>query len=201
MFTQIIDSPARTKLATFFLISHPRSFHPEEVRRAVAEPGAVVAVTLKHFAKQGFLKAFERRGEVYYHLNIRYPYIEELRGFLVKKQPFRIKDPVAQELEHLNNTVLVVLSGLFTGQSAIPTDLVIVGRPTPASLKKAIERVEKELRQEINYTVFTEDEFNERVNMYERFTRDLFDNHHVVVLDRRAKKSKDLTAKTKKAKR
>lgn len=189
MFTHIIDTPSKTKLATFFLIAAPRSFHPEEVRKAVGEPGAVVAATLKHFVKQGFLKHNERRGEVYYQVNLRYPYFDELKSFLVKR-PIRIRDEVSRELEKLNNTVLVVLTGLFTGLVRMPTDLVIVGRPTPASLKKAIDIVEKELRQEIYYTLFTEEEFNERVNMFERFTRDLFEGPHVVVLDKRVKHDK-----------
>lgn len=200
MFTHIIDTPSKTRLATFFLVAAPRSFHPEEVRKAVGEPGAVVAATLKHFVKQGFLKHHERRGEVYYQVNLKYPYYDEVKSFLVKR-PMRVRDEVSRELERLNNAALVVLTGLFTGVSRMPTDLVVVGRPTPSSLKRAVDAVEKEMRQEIFYTLFTEDEFNDRLSMYERFTRDLFENPHVVVADRRVKAEKKPLAAKKKVKR
>src|SRR3990167_6628879 len=196
MFTALIDTPPRTKIATFFLSTRARSFHPEEIRKAVAEPGSMVVSTLRHLAKGGFLKSSERRGEIYYRLNPRYPYLDELTGFLVKK-PFRFKDMVWLELERLNNTNLVVLTGIFTGQGAMPTDMVVVGNPSQAVLKRIIERIEKEMRFELNYTVFSNTEFEDRVNMYERFTRDLFDNPHLIVLDRRNKNPKPKTIQIK----
>jgi len=165
----------------------PRSFHPEELRRALGEPGAVVVGNLKFLAKQSFLRSIERRGEIYYRINPRYPYLDELKGVLLKKSPVKVRDVVAGNLERLNRVTMVVLTGLFTGELQMPTDLVIVGKPSALALRNVIESVEKELRQAVNYTVLTEEEFEQRVNMYERFTRDLFDNAHVTLIDRRAR--------------
>ncbi len=190
MFTTIIDTPGKTKLAAFFLNTHSRAFHPEEIRKATLEPGPSIATTLRHFVKNGFLKSVERRGEVYYRLNPRYNFLEELKGFLVKKSPARFRDLVWHELEKINNATLVVLTGIFTGQAAMPTDLVIVGKANAISVRKAVERIEKDMRLDLNYTIFSEDEFSERFNMHERFMRDLFENPHLIVLDKRPKTSK-----------
>src|SRR3989338_8944925 len=197
MFTTLIDTPAKTKLATFFLSTSGRVFHPEEVRRAVGEPGPTIALNLRQMAKSGFLRPVERKSELYYAINPRYPYLEELRGLLLRK-PVRYKDTISRELERLNNCTLIVLTGIFTGELRMPTDMVIVGSPGAPALKRAIGIVEKEIRQPINYTVFSNEEFEDRVHMYERFTRDLFDNSHVIVVDRRVKTSKfSQTAKEK----
>jgi hypothetical protein len=185
MFTTLIDTPGRTKLATFFLSTQPRSFHPEEIRKAVGESGPTVAANLRHFAKSGFIRTTERKGEIYYRVSGRYPYLEELRGFLVKKGAPRYKDLVWQELEKLNNTYLILLTGLFTGQTSTPSDLIVVGQPSPAVLKKVVERIEKEMRLELFYTIFSREEFDERFNMQERFTRDIFENPHLIVVDKR----------------
>ena len=198
MFTNVIDTSIKTKLAAFFLVAPARSFHPEEVRKNTGEPGSLVFSTLRYFVRNGFLKSCERKREIYYCVNQKYPYIEELKGVLGRKLGGRVRDIVSSELERLPNTVLVVLTGLLTGQMRMPTDIVIVGNPAAAALKRAIDNIEKELRQEVNYTVFSEKEFDERVSMYERFTRDLFDNPHVVVFDRRAKPKKENGKKTKK---
>src|SRR3989344_7307776 len=187
MFTDIIDNPSKTRTVSFFLSAIPRSFHPEELRRALGEPGAVVVGNLKFLAKQSFLRSIERRGQIYYRINPRYPYLDELKGVLLKKSPVKVRDVVAGNLERLNRVTMVVLTGLFTGELQMPTDLVIVGKPSALALRNVIESVEKELRQAVNYTVLTEEEFEQRVNMYERFTRDLFDNAHVTLIDRRAR--------------
>ena len=192
MFAQIVDTPGRAKAATFFLSMPARSFHPEEVRKSLNESGASLAASLKHLVKNGLIKSFERNGELYYRINTRYPYLEELSGFLVKKNRDQFKDCVLSEFEKLNHTELVVLTGLFSGQLSMPTDVVVVGAPTPGILKRTIEKIEKEIRQEIYYTLFTPAEFEERVNMFERFTRDLFDNPHVIAMDKRVKSSRKI---------
>src|SRR3989338_10080928 len=201
MFTTIIDTPSRHRLAAFFLNNSPRAFHAEEVRKATGEPGPMVAVNLKHFVKNGFLRTSERKGEAYYRLNPRYGYLEELRGFVVSKNHARVRDNVWQSLEKLNNTVLVILTGIFTNSAHMPTDLVIVGTPSPSTMKKVIELIEKEMRLDVNYTIFSQEEFDERVNMYERFTRDLFDNPHLIVFDKRVKPNKKIESSSLKNKK
>ena len=198
---QIIDTPGRGRLATFFLAALPRSFHPEEVRKLTGQPGSVVVSNLRHFARSGFLLPFERKGEIYYRLNQRYPYLEELRSYLIRKTVPRVRDLVTVELTRLPQTSIAVLTGLFSGQKNMPTDILIVGTPPTGSLRRILEKIEKEIRQELNYTVFNLEEFAERVNMYDRFTRDLFENPHLVVFDRRPKprqKQKTETSKKKK---
>ena len=190
MFTNLIDTPGRTKIVAFFLNANPRAFHSEEVRRAVLESGPAVVSNLRHFARSGFLKTGERKGEVYYRLNSKFPYYEELKGLLAKK-PVRVKDILSEELQRLNNVSLAVLTGIFTGQQFMPADLVIVGNPAPAVFKRVLEKIEKEMRMEINYSLFTEDEFDERAAMFERFMRDLFENPHLVVVDKKGKVLKE----------
>jgi hypothetical protein len=191
MLTEIIDTPGKNKLAAFFLQSQPRSFHPEEVRKSISEPGSVIAANLKHFVRKSFLSQVERNGEMYFRLNPRYPYLEELREYLVRKSPTKLRDTIWQDLEKLNGATVIVLSGLFTGQLQLPADIVFVGTTPPATLKKTLDKVEKEFRQELNYVVFTPEEFQMRHDMYDRFVRDLTENPHLIVIDKRSKVSKD----------
>lgn len=183
MLTDIIDTSGKAKLATFFLNSIARSFHPEEVRKNIKESGSAVALNLREFVKSGFLKPIHRGGEMYYRLNFKYPYLEELREFLVKKNSTKFKDIILKELQKLDID-LVVLTGLFTAQTDIQIDILMVGRKSPASIKNVIEKIEKEIRHEINYTLFSPEDFKERINMYDRFTRDVFDNPHLIVVDK-----------------
>ena len=124
-------------------------------------------------------------------VNSRFPLYQELDD-LVGKEFGGELDAVSKLLKKLPNAKLIILTGMFSFQPHLPTDILIVGRQIgKIRLQNLLAEIEKLTDQEVCYTLMDDNEYEYRRMMNDRFVRDILDNSHVVVLNTfRSKKIK-----------
>ena len=80
---------------------------------------------------------------------------------------------------------LLVVSGLFTQNNDSRIDVLLVGdRLKRSKIEKALKDMESEIGKELAYALFETSEFKYRMEVYDKFVRDILDYPHKVLLDK-----------------
>jgi hypothetical protein len=118
-----------------------------------------------------------------YSLNPNFEYLVSLQN-LILNTPIRGQE-IYERINAAGIIKLLVTSGIFTGQSDVSLDLLIVGdRIKDRILKDKLRILESEIGRELRYTYFSTEEFFYRLNINDRLVRDVFDFPHDIIFDR-----------------
>lgn len=170
---KIFGSRTRIKVITLFTTGVKRPYYVREIARIVNERLNAVRRELEILRKVGMLTTHEDKHRKYYLLKPDFVITSELTSIMQKIGP-GIEDVLFKDLERLGDIKYLCLSGYFTGATASPTDILVVGSVNDARLQQFIDRLEQQLGREISYTPLTENEYKYRRNFNDLFLRQIF---------------------------
>ncbi|MBI2062973.1 MAG: hypothetical protein HYT61_01890 [Candidatus Yanofskybacteria bacterium] len=122
-----------------------------------------------------------------YILNTEFGSFFELRDLILKSLPAE-KNDMVERINNLGKVKLAVVSGVFINKDNpdpyIP-DLLIVGDDLEKrKLRSFLKALEAEVGKEIKFVILDKDEFQYRLNMFDRFIRVLLDGPHEKLINR-----------------
>lgn len=168
-------------------MAHPgRSFSFTELRINSKCTSRLLKQTLKDLDKIEFLNVVAKNKTKYFQMNKHFALFPELVNLLrkVKNVP---QDDLAKQALKVGNCRLLALTGVFAGKPRMETDLLFVGKLNSRKLSKFLSLAEKYAEQEVSYTIFTQQEFEYRKIMNDRFVKNILENNPVLVVDRTKK--------------
>lgn len=176
-------SRVRVKMVELFYSNPEEMYYVREITREIKEEINAVRRELDRMLGNGMLKSEERGNRLYYQLNPRYLYHQELRQMVVKSTGLGAK--IRKLRRKLGQVSFVMFSGKFIqgiapGQGEV--DLLVVGDIVLPELEQLIKQEEKQLGREINYAVFTDEEFEFRKTRRDPFMMDVLYGTRVMVL-------------------
>lgn len=118
----------------------------------------------------------------YYRLNKAAVLYPELRSLFLKSRILLEKDLI-RKITKAGPVSYFALLGYFVGDDEAPTDALIVGRLKKEKLATIMKSFEREVGQEINYTVMTPQEFRYRMDLTDRFLYAIIESRKIVVTD------------------
>lgn len=102
----------------------------------------------------------------------------ELRALFSRVAPSG-HEAVLGRVKRLGDVKFAMLSGVFIKNDAALADLMIVGdKLKKARVSSFIKKLQAEVGKELNYSVMTTPEFRYRLDMNDRFVRDILDFPH-----------------------
>lgn len=109
----------------------------------------------------------------------------ELRNLVIKAS-VASRARIKKQVQGLGNVKLVVLSGIFVNNGGSSrTDLLIVGdRINQSKLTKFLSALESESGAALRYTMMDTKEFKYRLDMYDRFLRDILEYPHEKLINK-----------------
>ena len=119
-----------------------------------------------------------------YQLNKRWPYLNELKSFVLKVSPPAFPK-IEKDLYKLGRIKLAVVTGVFLNLKDTRVDLMVVG--DDIDFKKFIDFIKKlegDMGLELRYVVLGADEFKYRYDMFDRFVHDILEYPHRKVVNR-----------------
>jgi predicted nucleotidyltransferase len=170
-----LRSRLRRKLLTFFYVSPKARAYVRQIAAAIDEDSTNVSRELKRLEREGLLLSELEGRQLYYTLNRDYPYVKPV--FQILKGSVGIVPSLKKALERIAGIESAWIYGSFArgdADSSSDIDLLIVGMPDQAQLAAATRRVERLLRREINYTVFTPQELKQRLAARDAFAGDVW---------------------------
>lgn len=196
MVEHLFGSKTRFRLLRFFFRSPDRAFFVRELARGLGVQINAVRRELAVLKEIGLITEGKMTGSSnedskiagaglrkYYRLDrgsLLYP---EMQALLMKAQILGEQAFVNRIKQKAGRVRLLLLTGQFTGEADIQSDLLIVGDTKDRTLQNLINEYEKETGFEIRYTVLTEEEFFERRNMMDKFLFSLFEAKKIMVVN------------------
>lgn len=194
MLEHLFGSKTRVKILKLLYRRPDRPFFVRELSREVGVQINAVRRELELLSDLGIIIAkedakpsdVEKAGvslRKYYQLNPESLLYSELQALLTKETIIEQKHFISDLSTKIGDVKLLILTGAFTHDPKVETDLLIVGIVKLRALSKLLEQYQKELGFDIRYTIMSEDEFADRRYVMDKFLFSIFEAEHIKVID------------------
>ncbi|MHB8651664.1 MAG: hypothetical protein ACYC8S_00820 [Minisyncoccota bacterium] len=185
----------RVKLMRLFLMNPDTAFSYSEIVSKTRLEAWVVRKEIPTLVKAGMVKKItmtvevpsrakaksDRRKKVHVpgvRFNVTFPLAGHLRSLLVPVDVLRGEE-VVRRLRPAGKLRFVALAGFFVGDIGSRVDILIVGdRLKRPLIERALRVLEAEIGKELSYAIFETKDFLYRVDVSDKFVRDILDYAH-----------------------
>jgi len=179
----LLSSKVRQKLFRLYFSQTNRRHYLRELERLLDEPVGNIRRELLRWSKAGLFLREKVGNLTYYSLNKSFPLYEELKAIVSKT--IGIEYILKEGLKGIESIVLAIIygsvaSGEDTGNSDI--DILLIGNPDMDELVNNVQEMEKELGREINYVLYTPEEFKRKKEARNTFIIDVLRNSKVFII-------------------
>lgn len=169
-FPQISKSRLRQKLLSYFFSNPEANFYVREASSILKEDAGNLSKELIRLEKDGVFISNIRGKQKYFSLNKEYPLFNELKAVVSKTVGI---EGSLREIVYADSGIKIAfIYGSFVQNketSSSDVDLFIIGKPDENKLMERIDALEENLGREINYTVYSERDFADKVKSKSSF--------------------------------
>lgn len=176
-------SRVRVKMLKLFFINSEEMYYVRQITREINEEINAVRRELDKMLGYGLLKSEQRGNRLYYFLNKRYLYFQEIHQMVAKSSGLGKK--IRKLRRKLGTLEFVMFSGRFVRGLAPrqnEIDVLIIGDVVLPELEALIKEEEARLEREIRVAVFEKKEFDFRKTRRDPFTMDILYANRVMVI-------------------
>lgn len=172
----------RTELLRLFFTNPDRSFYLQEIGRIIGKKPGYFQRTINNLEKEGILISEYKANARYFQVNQNYQFYKELKNIISK-----ITGVEGSLKKLINKTKHISISFIYgsfaenkeTQESDI--DLLIIGGPNEEILRQKIENLEKKLKREINYNIYSDKEFLEKIRAKSSFMQNILERPKIML--------------------
>lgn len=165
------------------MINPEKEMFVREISRTINENINAVRRELSNLEQIGLLISKKEGNMKYYSVNKDFPIYEELKSIILKTEG--VAKIINNNLSQIGEIKLAFIYGSFaSGKANIQSDIDIflVGELNEDQLIKEILKLEKTLSREINYVLFSADEFNQRINDEDPFVTNVLREPKIMII-------------------
>lgn len=143
--------------------------------------GNLVFPIKKKRGKKVIIKKLKVKG---FFLNKGFTYVESLRNLLIDSK-FLERNEIIKKFRGGGNLKLLVIAGVFIKDETSRADILIVGDHLKKNIiERSLKNMEAEIGKELRYSVLDTKEFLYRLDMYDKFIRDILDYPHERLIEK-----------------
>lgn len=177
---KLFESRSRVRILRLLLQNTEELFTIAEIGKKTKIRPQTVRGELVKLAGIGLVKCKSNQ----YGVNPAFVLLNELRDLVIKSS-IASRERLLRGIKRLGRIRLTVLSGIFIHNENSRTDLLIVGDDIQKRrIERFLQNAESELGKSIRYAVMDTDEFKYRLNMYDRFLKDILERPHEKLINK-----------------
>jgi predicted nucleotidyltransferase len=181
--SRIFKSRTRKELFRLYFTNPDQEYYLRELERILRIPVSMIRNELIRLEEDGIFLSRRKGNQTYYIPNQSYPLFDELKSIVSKT--IGIQGLLRENLAKVRGIEVAFIYGSFarheeTAKSDI--DLLVIGTIDENRLLREINKLEKVLRREINYSIFSKDEFEHKMRGKDPFITDLLKNHKIFLV-------------------
>jgi predicted nucleotidyltransferase len=181
--SKLFKSKTRKELFRLYFTNPDQEYYLRELERILQTPVSMVRKELTRLEDEGLFLSRKKGNLTYYLLDQSYPLFNELKSIVFKT--IGIQGSLREILGRTRGIEVAFIYGSFAkheevGRSDI--DLFIIGKVDENKLLREINKLEKVLKREINYSLFQRDEFNRKKKEKDPFITDLLRNPKIFLI-------------------
>ena len=175
MLKRLLGSSLRAKVVTWFCARPGQRFFVREVASLIDEDSTNVSRELVRLAKLGILSVEMEGRQKYYMVNQSSPIYPELRSLVIKTAGLGQALREAFQEDRHRVGIAFVYGSLARGeeQPGSDVDLAVIGSISGRDLSALLAGPKRVLGREVNFAVFSADEFRKRVRDQDHFVTTL----------------------------
>jgi predicted nucleotidyltransferase len=155
------------------LFTHPgEEFYLNQIGDIIGKKPGFFQRGINTLEKEGVLVSRRQGNQRVFSINVKYPLIEEIRSIIQKTVGVEalLRD-FAYEVDGIR---IALIYGSYAKESLRPgsdIDLLLVGseKSIEDDIINRLDSIERKIQREVNYTLYSIDEFNTRRNTHEPF--------------------------------
>jgi len=176
-------SRVRVKLLKIFLTDPAKIYYVRELVRLSHEEINAVRRELQHMEDKGMVKKEPRGNRLYYGFKKNYLYYNELVQLVAKSTG--MGQAIIKDRNRIGKIKFALMSSKFARHrphSENDVDLLIVGDIVLPQVADIVQRFEKEMDREINYSVMNKEEFEFRKKRRDPFIAQVLMGSRIMLL-------------------
>lgn len=183
--SKLFGSEAKVKIMRLFLFNSNDSFSASDVSDRIKSSPNVSRKEIGILEKAGLIKSRSYGGnKKVYILDKNFPYLDQLQNFLINIEPLHPRE-IIKKISKLGSIKLIVTAGVFLQDPESRVDMLVVGdHVKKTTLENTIKTLESEVGKELRYAYFTTEDFQYRLSMCDKLTRDILDYPHKKILNK-----------------
>lgn len=184
MLEQLFGSRTRVKVLALLLNNSTRSYYVREITRKVSEQINSVRRELANLKAVGLVRSTPKNGKIYFQANSKsdiFPELKKIFGKIARETA--VESQLAEKLKAVGTVSYASLLGYFVQDAGSTIDLFLVGDIDKTKLKPLIRDLSEEVGHEVNYTVMSPEEYQERRVVFDRFLTEILSAPKIVVVD------------------
>ncbi len=193
MLEHFFGSKTRVKLLNIFFRSPAKSFYVRELARLAETQLNAVRRELANLVSIGLVAPVAAPGKggetagtersKFYQLRSDSLLFPELKALLLKAQILEEQHLIETVKRRAGRISLFILTGFFTNEPDVETDMLIVGAVKPVVIATLIKSYEREAGRSVRYTLMDSREFRERHELGDKFLYSIFEARHITAVD------------------
>ena len=189
---KLFGGQARVRIMRLFLLNNNNSFEIEDIISRSRVMKSNVRKEINALLTMGFIKSKTvtkegsrgaKKKVMAWSLNSEFKYLNSLRDLLIDPT-LLLQEDLPQRFKQAGKIKLMLVSGVFIGDSKSRADVLIVGDKLKKNiLQQVIKGLEAEIGKELDYVVLDTEEFKYRLDMYDKLVCDIIDLPHEKLID------------------
>lgn len=171
-------------MLALLLNNSTRAYYVREITRKVDEQINSVRRELANLKAVGLVRSYGKNGKIYFQANTKSDIFGDLKKIFSKVAKETVyENQVAEKLKEVGLVQYAALMGYFVQDSGSPIDLFIVGAVDKAKLRPIVKQLSEEAGHEINFTLMTPEEYQERSVLFDRFLTEIMSAPKIIMVD------------------
>jgi len=182
MIDKLFSSKARVDILKLFFFNPENSFYQRQISKLTGHSIRAVQREVNKFENLGIIKKSIQGNRIYYKVNKNCPIFKDLKNILLKS--VGIAQVIKENLEN-NNIQIAFIYGSYAKDKEnliSDIDLMVIGKISSRELSHLLSRPRRELMREINYVVFSPEEFKERVKQKDHFLNSVLKDKKIFIV-------------------
>ena len=158
----LFNTRLRKRLLTYSFTHPDEEYYVRELADIIDEDPGNLSRELRKFEKEGLYRSFSKGGLKFYSLNKTYPLFKEIKKIVFKTGG--VEGAIGELVLQYEDILFAFIYGSYAKDkenSASDIDLILVGEIPVNIFTGKIRKLEAELNREINFTHYSEKEFND----------------------------------------
>jgi predicted nucleotidyltransferase len=173
-------SKARQKLLAYYFTNPTTRHHLRDLAERLGVDPSNLSKELSRLEREGLFRSEVSGRQKYFQLNRQYPLFNEVRSIIAKT--IGAVPLLAESLNKIEGIEEAYLYGSFARNqqdAASDVDVLVIGKPKSDTLAEVVQKLERQLGREINYTVLTRKELESRRDRKDSFLENVWHNKRV----------------------